>query len=572
MNDKPKPDPGLGPASGNENPLFTNPLPNMFYNIVPDLLCVISDKGYFKALNPAWESVSGFSIEELLSRPLIEFIHPDDVEGMKKDFEDHVKGKETRFFIHRYLCKDNSYKWLEWHAKPNIERTELYAVARDVTARRNIEQALRETEERYAAAFSTSPDAININRLDGTYVEINKRFTELTGFTKEDVLGISSVKLDIWAIPEDRIKLLTGLQKEGSVRDLESIFRCKDGTLVAASMSASLIHINNEPLILSVTRDITQQRMAEKAMHENEEKYRLLAVNSSDIIWTMDLNGQFTYMSPSTETILGFTSEEVMHLGIDGILTPGSAAIAKKTLAETVHLLQSGQQFIKETFVFELNCKDGSTVWAELTVSTMFDDNQQLKGFLGISREVTDRLQTEEKLRQSEEIFRSLAEYSPNMIFIVVKSKIYYVNQLCEKKLGYSKQELYAHDFDFLKLISPEHQEWVKNNILLKSSLKEPEPFELLMTSKNGRQLYTMVDTKLIQINKEDAILGVILDISEQRWAEELLRRKATQFEHFSSLMVDRELKMVDLKREINHLLVKLGEKPRYEMLDSPLT
>jgi PAS domain S-box-containing protein len=453
---------------------------------------------------------------------------------MKKDFEDHVKGKETRFFIHRHLCKDNSYKWFEWHAKANSEGTELYAVARDITARKNTEQALRNSEEKYAAAFSTSPDAININSLDGKYVEINTRFTELTGYTKEDVLSIANLEIDIWAIPEDRVKLVEGLKKDGVVKDLESVFRCKDGTLITALLSATLFQINQETFMLSVSRDITQRKRIEQALSESESKYRLLAVNSSDIIWTINLEGQFTYISPSVETARGFTPEEVMAHGIDGTLTPDSAIIAKQALAETVQILQSGQTVSPRTFILEHSCKDGSTVWAELTVSTMFDDNQQLKGFLGISHNVIERLQTEEKLKQSEEIFRSLAEYSTNMIFIVIKNKIYYVNKLCEKKLGYTKEELYAPDFDFLKLISPEHQDWVKNNILQKLPGKEPQPYELRMTSKDGRPIYTMVDTKFIQIDKEDAILGVILDISEQRWAEELLRKKANQFEHIA--------------------------------------
>ena len=84
------------------------------------------------------------------------------------------------------------------------------------------------------------------------------------------------------------------------------------------------------------------------------------------------------------------------------------------------------------------------------------------------------------------------------------------------------------------------------------------------MTGKDGRELYTMVNTNLIQIGRENAILGVIIDISEQRWAEEILKRKSHQFEHFNQLMVDRELKMVELKKEVNELLEKLGGKPRY--------
>jgi len=179
--------------------------------------------------------------------------------------------------------------------------------------------------------------------------------------------------------------------------------------------------------------------------------------------------------------------------------------------------------------------------------------------------------QAEEKLRNSEEIFRTLAEYSPDMIFIIIKNKIYYVNQLCEKKLGYTKEEFYATDFNFLRLVAPENMKIFNENLLLTASGKEIAPYEFLMTSKDGKELYTMVNSKLIQIGNENAILGVIMDISEQKWAEEILKRKANQFEHFNSLMVDRELKMVELKKEVNILLEKLGEKPKYNLFGNSL-
>ena len=670
---------------------------SILFNMVPDLLCVASADGYLKWLNPAWESLLGFTIKELTSRPLVEFIHPDDVAATFAEIERQLRGGETKFFINRYRCKDKSYKYLEWRAVSGNDHAELYAVARDVTERYNADQALHESEEKYKAAFDTSPDAININKMDGTYVDINEGFTELTGFTKEDVIGKGSLDLGIWAIPEDREKLVTGIKNNGSIRNLESLFRAKDGTLITGLMSASIVMINNEPNILSVTRDITHRKkiedniresenrfrqiaenaaemiwdldvnglitfcndaverilgytseevigrkhfydffdpaqkeeyvknafdhlknkdnirsainnnihkdghtviletnvspvfdkageligyrgtcndithrvLAEKALRESEEKYRLLAVNSSDVIWTLDLGGNMTYLSPSVEQVQGYTPEEVIQMGIEKFLAPASAEVAKGALAEYLPLLKSGQQDITKTYVLELLCKDGSTVWAEVTASTMFNDNHEVVGVVGITRDVTDRLLMEEKLKNSEEIFRSLAEYSPNMIFIVIKNKIYYVNQVCEKKLGYTKEELYAPDFDFEKLIVPEHVNVFQETILQHTVGKDPNPFEFLMRSKDGSVLYTMVNTKSVRIGKDNAVLGVILDISEQRWAEEIVKRKAIQFEQFSKLMVDRELKMVDLKKEINQLLQKLDQKGKYEVFDN---
>jgi PAS domain S-box-containing protein len=433
---------GSEPETGKSNPHSPEPDINVFFHMAPDLLCVASADGYFKKLNPAWESVTGFSLNELLARPLIEFIHPEDVAQMKQEFDNRIHNKETKFIINRHRCKDESYKWLEWQMRPNEDRSELFAIARDVTAR----------------------------------------------------------------------------------------------------------------------------KIAEQALLEAEEKYRLLAVNTSDVIWTINLEGTITYMSPAVKRLLGYSSEEVIQRGIEGIFTPDSTKMAMTTLSESIKTLQSGEILPTQTLILEHLCKGGATIWAEMTVNPMFSGNHDILGFVGVSRDITEQRQVAEQLRQSEKIFRSLAEYSPNMIMILKENRIYYANEVCEKKLGYTKEVLYSPEFNIQDLASLEHKELLIEKIVQLKSGKELEPFEFLMQCKEGRKLYTMVSTNNIQIGKENAILGVILDISEQRWAEETLKRKAIQFDNFSKLMVDRELKMVELKKEVNHLLEKMGDKPKYNL------
>lgn len=135
------------------------------------------------------------------------------------------------------------------------------------------EEALRKSEERFRLAFHTSPDSININKMDGTFVEINQGFTELTGYTRDDVIiGKSSKDFKIWKTAEDRGKFIEGLTKDGFVKNLESIFRMKDGSHKITLLSACIIDLEGEAHILSVAKDITRLRETEKA-HEKLESH-----------------------------------------------------------------------------------------------------------------------------------------------------------------------------------------------------------------------------------------------------------------------------------------------------------
>ncbi|SMC22300.1 PAS domain S-box-containing protein [Desulfacinum hydrothermale DSM 13146] len=141
----------------------------------------------------------------------------------------------------------------------------------DIVSRKQAEEALRVSEERFRIAFQSSPDAININRLeDGLYVDINEGFTRATGYTREDVLGKTSLELDIWHDPEDRKRLVAALQRDSYCENMEALFRAKDGRILTGLMSARLIHIQGVPHIISITRDITRMKEAEEERRQLE--------------------------------------------------------------------------------------------------------------------------------------------------------------------------------------------------------------------------------------------------------------------------------------------------------------
>ncbi|NOY05350.1 MAG: PAS domain S-box protein, partial [Chlorobi bacterium] len=150
---------------------------------------------------------------------------------------------------------------------------------------------MRESEERFRTAFHTSPDSININRLeDGLFVDINEGFSEITGYKREDVIGKTSVEINIWNNIKDREKVVNALKEQGFVNNYEATFRMKDGRTVTGLLSARVIMLDNVPHTLSITRNIEDLKQAELALKESEKRYRTFFQDdlTGDYISTVD--------------------------------------------------------------------------------------------------------------------------------------------------------------------------------------------------------------------------------------------------------------------------------------------
>ena len=146
-------------------------------------------------------------------------------------------------------------------------------------------------------------------------------------------------------------------------------------------------------------RALAASREAEQALRESEERHRLLADNASDVIWIVDLQGRCTYVSPSVEKLRGYSVAEVLGQSLDEALTPESAAIARAALAKALATVEQGLPFPKFRGELEQPCKDGSTVWTEVTTSGMHNAAGEFIGILGVSRDIGERRRIEMQIR-----------------------------------------------------------------------------------------------------------------------------------------------------------------------------
>ena len=281
----------------------------------------------------------------------------------------------------------------------------------------------------------------------------------------------------------------------------------------------------------NITANALQRWFVEKSLLESEKKYRFITENTVDVIWMMDLNMNYTFVSPSVKKILGYTVEEFMNKPLDKFVTKDSLKTLYATFKSEMNLEKEGKtnkERIK-TIQFEAFNRDGSKIWMEATVSFYRDNEGKPIGIIGVSRDITEQKLAEKKLRESEEKFRNLAEKSPFAIMIYQKNRFVYSNQAGEVISGYTKEELYNMNYwdfthpDYKELIKQRGQQRQEGSLNITT-------YDFKIIRKDGQIKWVTLTGSLINYYGKPAGLISVIDITERKKAEEELKRSELQF------------------------------------------
>lgn len=277
------------------------------------------------------------------------------------------------------------------------------------------EETLLNTEQGLKDIIYGSPIPQFIIDRNHRIVHWNKALEEITGITASEVIGTSRH----WRAFYDAERLvMADLMLEGDMEKIHELYgECKEYTLKVDRCEAvdffptsgkegMWLHLTVLPIkdadgqvigALEALQDITEQKRAEELLKQSEERYRLIAENVRDTIFTIDLYGKATFVSPSVESLTGFTPEEAMEHNMDGVMTPGSVEVAKRDMEGIISQAREGKHIEPSSLELEFIRKDGSEVWAEVTSSGMFDEAGRLVGIEGVVRDITERKKAEKK-------------------------------------------------------------------------------------------------------------------------------------------------------------------------------
>ena len=285
----------------------------------------------------------------------------------------------------------------------------------------------------------------------------------------------------------------------------------------------------------------SQRKQAEKALKESENKYRLLADNVNDVIFVLDMNLNYTYISPSVKILRGYEPEEVMKHLVNETLTPSSGDLAVKTLSEVMELEKSEHREISEsrTLELEMRRKDGTTVWTEVKLSFIRDENQRPVGILGVTRDITERKRAEEALRESESLSKSLIDYMHDaMIIINWDGSILFANRAAARIIEFERPEEFV-GHNMVEYLHPDSFQKAAEDLEAVKADKMGFLSEYKLCSVTGRRIWVESIGGKIIFRNASANLVCIRDITERKRAEEALRESEEKYRWVVDNMAD---------------------------------
>ncbi|MFH1434366.1 MAG: PAS domain S-box protein [Pseudomonadota bacterium] len=383
---------------------------------------LVGQDGMLKFFNPRLTRITGYSPEDLGSRPFVEFVHPEDREMVVENHGKRLKGEPLPdVYSFRIVDKHGNVRWVEINAVVISweDRPATLTFLSDITNRKAAEDALKAGEARYHGLVENINDGYLVNRM-GRIVFANARLAEMLGYRVEDMIGMHAE--DILS-PETREEVMElynrRLANEEVVDKYQTCLLSASSRRVPAEISVRLADYEGVPAAHVIVRDITERLNAQEAEQKSSERFRLLAENARDLIFRMRLKPQpgFEYMSPSAVAITGYGPEEFYADPALGyrIIHPEDSDITETWM--------NPKEPLAKPIVLRCMHKDGGIVWTEQLINPVFDEAGDLVAVQGVVRDITERKNMEEALLKANDLLHKAVEGSVRAITTIAEMR-----------------------------------------------------------------------------------------------------------------------------------------------------
>jgi PAS domain S-box-containing protein len=498
-----------------------------------DTVAIVQDT-IIKYINNRSLELLGYQPNQMIGTPMVEYVHPDELQRLISRYERRMVGEPLESIYETALLhRDGSRVDVEinvglitYEGRP----AELVLV-RNITERRKVQEALRQSEEHYSTLVRSLTDAVF--KLTGREITwCNDRVEDIYGYKKDELIGKEVTVLfpegvNRWKFIEE---IATSIDKQGYFRGAHRVKR-KDGSLADIEYTISQIQ-GTEPIeLLAVARDITEQKRSEGEVAKSEARYRSLFETASSGVAIIDLKGQFVLVNEALCSMVGYSQKELIGRNFADFVHPDDAPRLLELFVEAL----AGQD-LHPALEFRTTHRDGRVLWLYSSPTVLVQGNETI-GFSAILHNITERVQIEKVLRQSDKKFHSVLDNSQDMIYSMnLQTGGYeYVSPASKQVLGYSPEEFQTlNSDDLISLVHPDDAEKLQQNIFDLITQKETRALSVEYRAKHKERGYRWVsDNRSAVYDDADVpvgIVGSLRDINESKLAQEALRQSEQRF------------------------------------------
>ncbi len=489
-----------------------------FFDLSPDLQCTANAEGYFERVNASWPRILGYSQEELLSRPFVDFVHPQDVEKTIAMTAQLAEGSDAVDFENRYRAKDGNYRWLSWNIKA-VDGV-FYCVARDVS---ELKQKVAEAE-RLAAAVESATDPILTNDLERRITSWNVGAERLYGYSAPEIIGRP---VDLLVPPERRGEWQAVIDRALAgerIQPFETQRVHKDGSLVDISLALAPIRDTGGEVagVSSLARDISEDVAIRQSLADQQAYNRGLIEASVDGLVTIDRDLRITDVNETMCRMVGREREELI-----GSIFSDHFLESEQAMAGVRRTFREGRV---TDYELTLQSANSRLLPVSFNAGVYRTAAGEAEGILAAARDVSAQKALQQRLFEAQYYTRSLIEASIDPMMTTDASGIITdVNRQMELLTGHTRQELIGSPFrDYVT--EPERADRGIEQTLSEGRVAN---FELTARALDGTQ--TVVSYNATTYADRDGVaLGVFAtarDVTDFKALESELRDLSNQLE-----------------------------------------